>query len=111
MFFALIGGSPSAKYISTLSKHGEHLVQDANQLMAQLRRQGRDADLSSVGDAFLLEHRFEATPTTESGNGSARSSPPNWATSPSANGMALWNPVKVCIWCSSRNGPRDVCLP
>ena len=49
------------------SKHGEHLAQDATQLMTQLRRQGRDADLSSVGDPFLLEHRFEATPTTEIG--------------------------------------------
>ena len=26
---------------------------------------GRDVDLSSLGDVFLLEHRFEAAPTTE----------------------------------------------
>ena len=43
----------------------EHLTQDANELLIQLRQQGRDVDLSSLGDAFLLEHRFEAAPTTE----------------------------------------------
>jgi hypothetical protein len=47
------------------SKHGERLTQDANQLLFQLRQQGRDADLYSLGDAFLLEHRFEAAPATE----------------------------------------------
>jgi hypothetical protein len=47
------------------SKHGERLTQDANQLLFQLRQQGRDVDLDSLGDAFLLEHRFEGTSTTE----------------------------------------------
>ena len=47
------------------SKHGNDLAQDANQLLVQLRRQGRDVDLSSLGDAFLLEHRFEGIPNTE----------------------------------------------
>jgi PPIC-type PPIASE domain len=47
------------------NKRGEHLVQDANQLLIQLRRHGRDVDLSSLGDAFLLEHRFQATPEME----------------------------------------------
>jgi hypothetical protein len=43
----------------------EHLTQDANELLIQLRKQGLDVDLSSLGDVFLLEHRFEATPTAE----------------------------------------------
>jgi hypothetical protein len=47
------------------SKHGERLAQDANELLIQLRQEGRDVDLSSLGDAFLLEHRFEAAPTSE----------------------------------------------
>jgi PPIC-type PPIASE domain len=47
------------------SKRGEHLAQDANELLIQLRQQGRDVDLSSLGDAFLLEHRFEAAPNSE----------------------------------------------
>ncbi len=47
------------------SKHGEHLTQDANQLLIQLQQKGRDVDLYSLGDAFLLEHRFEAAPATE----------------------------------------------
>ena len=48
-----------------LNKRGDHLAQDANELLIQLRQQGRNVDLSSLGDAFLLEHRFEATPNTE----------------------------------------------
>lgn len=47
------------------SKHGDHLVEDITQLLTQLRRHGRDTDLSSLGDPFLLEHRVEAAPTTE----------------------------------------------
>jgi hypothetical protein len=47
------------------SKHGDHLAQDAGQLLIQLRRQGGDVDLSSIGDPFLLEHRFEAASATE----------------------------------------------
>jgi hypothetical protein len=47
------------------SKHGNHQAQDANTLLSQLRQQGRDVDLSSLGDAFLLEHRFEAAPNSE----------------------------------------------
>jgi hypothetical protein len=47
------------------NKRGEHLAGDANQLLTQLRQQGRGADLSSLGDPFLLEHRFLATPDME----------------------------------------------
>ena len=47
------------------NKRGEHLARDANELLNQLRQHGRDVDLSSLGDAFLLEHRFQATPDME----------------------------------------------
>jgi hypothetical protein len=47
------------------SKHGESLAQDADQLLAQLQQKGCDIDLSSLGDAFLLEHQFDTTPATE----------------------------------------------
>jgi PPIC-type PPIASE domain len=47
------------------SRRGEHLAQDASELLIRLRPQGLDVDLSSLGDVFLLEHRFEAAPTTE----------------------------------------------
>ena len=47
------------------SKHGDRLAQDTAQLLIQLRRQGRDADLSSVGDPFLLERRLDAAPSGE----------------------------------------------
>jgi hypothetical protein len=48
-----------------LNKRRDHLAQDANELLIQLRPQGRSAELSSLGDAFLLEQRFEATSNTE----------------------------------------------
>ena len=47
------------------NKRGEHLARDANELLNQLRQHGRDVDLSSLGDAFLLEQRFQATPDME----------------------------------------------
>ena len=47
------------------NKRGEHLARGANELLNQLRQHGRDVDLSSLGDAFLLAHRFEATPDME----------------------------------------------
>jgi hypothetical protein len=47
------------------NRRGEHLAQDANQFLVQLRRQGSDVDPSLLGDAFLLEHRFEGIPNTE----------------------------------------------
>jgi PPIC-type PPIASE domain len=47
------------------NKRGERLAGDANELLTQLRQQGRDADLFSLGDPFLLEHRFLAMPDME----------------------------------------------
>jgi PPIC-type PPIASE domain len=48
------------------AKHGEKLAQDINKLLTQLRQHGSsDLDLTSLGDTFLLDHRFEAVPTTE----------------------------------------------
>jgi len=47
------------------NKRGERLAGDANELLTQLRQRGRGADLSSLGDPFLLEHRFLATPDME----------------------------------------------
>jgi hypothetical protein len=47
------------------SKHAERLTQDADQLLIQLRQKGRNLELYSLGDAFLLEHQFEAASATE----------------------------------------------
>jgi len=47
------------------AKHGDNLVRDAAQLLAQLKQAGGKADVSTEGDSFLLEHRFEAAPTSE----------------------------------------------
>lgn len=49
------------------SHHGDHLAQDAAQLLGQLRQAGDNADLSELGDAFLLEHQFHSLPATEIG--------------------------------------------
>src|SRR6476646_8248852 len=50
------------------NKQGEHLAGNANELLTQLRQQGHDVDPSSLGDTFLLEHRFEGTSATEIAN-------------------------------------------
>jgi hypothetical protein len=48
------------------AKHGERLAQDIDKLLTHLRQGGNsDLDLTSLGDTFLLEHRFEAAPITE----------------------------------------------
>jgi hypothetical protein len=47
------------------NKRGEHLARDANELLNQLQQHGRNVDLSSLGDAFLLEHRFQVEPDME----------------------------------------------
>ena len=46
-------------------QHGENLVRDTAQLLAQLQQAGDQADLSELGDSFLLEHKFQALPASE----------------------------------------------
>jgi hypothetical protein len=46
-------------------KHGEELVRDTADLLAQLQQSGSDADLSELGDSFLLGHKFESLAATE----------------------------------------------
>jgi hypothetical protein len=45
-------------------KHGRNLRRDATQLLARLRASER-TDISKMGDAFLLEQQFTATPASE----------------------------------------------
>jgi hypothetical protein len=48
------------------SKHGEGLAHDIAELLTELRQhEGNVVDSSSLGDAFLLECRFEAAPNAE----------------------------------------------
>jgi hypothetical protein len=46
-------------------RHGENLAHDMAQLLAQLRKAGDKADLSQLGDSFLLEHKFQSLPASE----------------------------------------------
>jgi hypothetical protein len=46
-------------------RHGENLVQDTAELLAQLRTAGDHADLSELGDSFVLEHKFQSLPASE----------------------------------------------
>jgi hypothetical protein len=46
-------------------KHGAHLARDTAQLLTQLNRAGGKADVSALGDSFLLEHTFTAAPASE----------------------------------------------
>jgi hypothetical protein len=46
-------------------RHGENLVKDIAELLARLRQAGDKADLSELGDSFLLEHSFQLLPSNE----------------------------------------------
>ena len=46
-------------------RHGENLVRDTAQLLAQLQQAGDQADVSELGDSFLLEHSFQSLPAGE----------------------------------------------
>jgi len=46
-------------------KHGTNLAHDAAQLLAQLNQSGSNADLATLGDAFLLDQPFTAMPASE----------------------------------------------
>jgi hypothetical protein len=46
-------------------RHGENLVRDTAQLLAQLQRAGDKADVSELGDSFLLEHKFQTLSVSE----------------------------------------------
>jgi hypothetical protein len=43
----------------------ESLTHDAAQLLVQLNQTGAKADISSLGDSFLLEHDFDGVPASE----------------------------------------------
>ena len=51
--------------IWTRQRHGENLSRDTAQLLARLKQAGGRADVSELGDSFLLEHTFEAVPSSE----------------------------------------------
>jgi hypothetical protein len=46
-------------------RHGDRLRRDAEQLLAQLQQAGDKADVSELGDSFLLEHKFRSLPASE----------------------------------------------
>src|SRR5687768_1882253 len=46
-------------------RRGENLARDAGQLLARLRQAGDQADVSELGDSFLLEHKFQSLPASE----------------------------------------------
>jgi parvulin-like peptidyl-prolyl cis-trans isomerase-like protein len=46
-------------------RRGDHLARDAGLLLAQLRQAGDRADVSELGDSFLLAHTFQSLPASE----------------------------------------------
>jgi hypothetical protein len=46
-------------------RHGENLLRDVAELLAQLQQAGDKAELSELGDSFLLEHKFQSLPAGE----------------------------------------------
>jgi len=46
-------------------RRGENLARDTEQLLAQLQQTGDKADVTEMGDPFLLEHSFQSLPASE----------------------------------------------
>jgi hypothetical protein len=46
-------------------RHAAHLAQDAAALLARLQKAGAHADLSEMGDSFVLEHKFQSLAASE----------------------------------------------
>src|SRR6185503_2116415 len=46
-------------------RRGENLARDTEQLLAQLQQAGDKADVSELGDSFLLEHKFHSVSAGE----------------------------------------------
>lgn len=46
-------------------RRGESLARDTAQLLAQLQQAGAPADVSELGDSFLLEHNFQSVLSSE----------------------------------------------
>jgi hypothetical protein len=46
-------------------KHGEYLTRDTTQLLTRLNQTGGKMDVAALGDALLLDHRFDGIPTSE----------------------------------------------
>lgn len=46
-------------------KHGQNLARDISALLAQLNRAGSRAEVSALGDSFLMERSFTAAPASE----------------------------------------------
>ena len=46
-------------------RHGENLAREAARLLAQLRKAGSKADISTLGDPLLLERSFQSAPTSD----------------------------------------------
>jgi len=49
-------------------RHGDHLAGDTAQLLSQLKQVGDTADISVLGDSFMLDHKFDALPFSEVAN-------------------------------------------
>lgn len=48
-------------------KRGKSLARDTAQLLAQLNREGSEADISALGDSIMLDKQYDALPASEIG--------------------------------------------
>ena len=82
-------------------KHGENLARDAAQLLAQLNQAGGKADISALGDSFMLDHTVRRAPGRRGREAVRRQVRGEaWANSRPANGKGRSSPPTACIWCS-----------
>ena len=49
-------------------KHGKNLARDSGQLLARLNHEGGKTDISSLGDAVMLDHQYDTLPASEVAN-------------------------------------------
>ena len=82
-------------------KHGKNLARDAAQLLAQLNQAGGKADISALGDPFMLDHQLRRAPGRRDREAVRRKvRERSWADCRSANGKGRSSPPSACIWCS-----------
>ena len=80
-------------------KHGENLARDAARLLAQLNRAGGAADISALGDPFMLDHKFDALRRARSQavRRRVRGDPGRTVAGPMAGAGRVR--LTACIWC------------
>ena len=88
-------------------RHGQNLARDAELLLAKLNEAGGKADVSALGDPFLLSHRFEAVPANEIAKQFGEAFAAKLGSLSPGQWQGPVNSATACIWCSSASARGD----